>query len=928
MIKPGNGCDITGLVKEMWDIGSDFTNNKQVKKRFGKEASNIVKTVFEDVFSLPIESLEAVKLTKGTLGTFQRRLNKVLVASEKNQLTHKFGSLFYTPSGVAEKNPQLINLMDNLHNVNLSYQGRADRHNRAFKNVIGFMRKQMLIDGFDKESMFTETVTKRRMKKAQKQADKLESDIEILSVDVWNNVPGAKDKLGKALELENNFYIKGEGKIFNEMLKSIEKDLPLLEQGKLQEWWKAKAKLLPRLKKGKMTIAEYNIQKQKTLLPILAEYGMKNPKSALASEPMRNGVAEYLDLMNDMHSVLNNGIDAYVSSLKEGMKGKYTSETIDKIASDIKTKISPEKQTGYFPHYKRVLNVDFLDNLMPHMQKVSDAVAENLQSQGQTVDNAIDALGGYVSGRAKGRKVVKFDQDVSAENEYSRNFFTTVKRYIDEIDRFNMVAHADKHTRESLNAAKEMFSNGKPLDGYAQKTVEMMKDMNARMKGGYGFENENAEAAMKTLLALEFTSKLGFNLRSPFKNATQGLLNFVEFGPIMMKKANEFYDNKRSIKLKVDDMMNEAGFLFAENAAPELIEGQTTGKSFAQKIRITDNESVEFKKPSALSTIHGKVNKLAGVSGTLMAKVENFNRKTTFKTGFYKMYEQLNNSTAYKNKLRKEGRSESEIEAEIMKRARNYAIRKTTLLHFDYADVAKAPWLLNPAGRLIGQFQHYGIKFLEYNIDKVKTGADDIMAGELLGDRAKSAYGLGLTYFLAPAIASAVTGLDFGNIVEHNTRDQINKLFALFTGDEAEIKKAYYGKGVLTGLPFIGAPVISDALALGNIWEFLDLDDENLEMLLTGYEDYALKSGDQKIYETIRLLNVQLGRGYYKTLPSILDGNIGSAMQHELGIYKTQESKKLKDNAKAMLPEDIVRALALLDEHKKQATKKGTYLSK
>ena len=171
MIKPGNGCDITGLVKEMWDIGSDFTNNKKVKKRFGKEASNIVKTVFEDVFSLPIESLEAVNLTKGTLRTFQRRLDKVLIASEKNQLANKFGSLFYTPSGVAEKNPQLIKLMDNLHNVNLSYQGRADRHNRAFKNVIGFMRKQMLIDGFDKESMFTETVTKRRMKKAQRYMD-------------------------------------------------------------------------------------------------------------------------------------------------------------------------------------------------------------------------------------------------------------------------------------------------------------------------------------------------------------------------------------------------------------------------------------------------------------------------------------------------------------------------------------------------------------------------------------------------------------------------------------------------------------------------------------------------------------------------------------------------------------------------------------
>ena len=98
-------------------------------------------------------------------------------------------------------------------------------------------------------------------------------------------------------------------------------------------------------------------------------------------------------------------------------------------------------------------------------------------------------------------------------------------------------------------------------------------------------------------------------------------------------------------------------------------------------------------------------------------------------------------------------------------------------------------------------------------MDLVKNAGDDVLAGELLGNRAKKAYAMGFTYFLAPAIASSVTGLDFGNIVEHNVKEQINKLWALFTGDEEEIKKAYYGKGVLTGLPFIGAPVISDSIA-------------------------------------------------------------------------------------------------------------------
>ena len=31
----------------------------------------------------------------------------------------------------------------------------------------------------------------------------------------------------------------------------------------------------------------------------------------------------------------------------------------------------------------------------------------------------------------------------------------------------------------------------------------------------------------------------------------------------------------------------------------------------------------------------------------------------------------------------------------------------------------------------------------------------------------------------------------------------MKKLFTLFTGDDEEIRKVYYGKGILTGLPFI-----------------------------------------------------------------------------------------------------------------------------
>lgn len=354
-----------------------------------------------------------------------------------------------------------------------------------------------------------------------------------------------------------------------------------------------------------------------------------------------------------------------------------------------------------------------------------------------------------------------------------------------------MVAHADRYTRESLNAAKELFKDGKPIDGYARATVEMMKDMNARMKGGYGFENENVEMAMKSLLALEFSSKLGFNLRSGVKNATQGLLNFVEFTPIEIAKSKRFYEQNQDIDLYVKDMMNEAGFLFAEGVAPELIQGQFSGKSFTQKIKITDGETVEFKKPGWFSPMYDLSNKVAGKSGTIMAGVENFNRKTSFKIAFSKMYQQLNNSTHFKETMRAEGKTESEIQSKIKTMSRNYAIRKLSLIHFDYTDLGKAAWLTHPAGKILGQFQHYSVKFFEYNMGLARKAGDDIMAGEVLGSRAKKAYSMAMIYGMAPIIASAFTGLDFTNLVEHDVIEKFKKLGALFTGDDEDIKKHF-----------------------------------------------------------------------------------------------------------------------------------------
>ena len=931
MRKPGGGCDIVGLTKEMFEAGESFANDKEMNARFGAQTSNIVRTIFEKVYDLPVEQLKGVKLTKGTIRTFQRELDRVKSASQKGQLTSRFGSVFYTPESIAKSNPQLMTLHDNLHNTNLNFQGRVGRHNRAYRNILTHAKRYMLEKEYGEQLDYgpaKRLSIRRKIKKAAKIADKHEALIEKLTVDVENDVQGSTRSLDAAIKAENKFYSKLEGKVFNEILTTIEKKLPKLHMEAAKAWFgDVKAgvvgkgeKLRQKLKKGEITREQYYAAREKALDPVLAK--------EIKEEPLRNLTIEYVDLMDEMYNVTKNGIKAYVDSIKEGLKGKYAEKDVDTIAKNIYNKILPDKVTGYYPHYKRVLSVDFFDNLMPRLQRVSDATAESFTKNVTNVDKVIEELNGYVTGHVKKRQIIDLGKDFDAQNEYSRNFLVTVKRYVDEVDRFNMIAHADKYTRESLNAAKEMFKKGESTDGFAKATVEMMRDLNSRMKGGYGFENANTEAAMKTLLALEFTSKLGFNLRSGLRNATQGLLNIVEFGPIQWGKSREFYKNNRDIDTVVKEMMDEAGFLFADNMAPELVEGKIAGKTFLSKVKINDREQIEFVKPARFSGLHGKMQKAAGISGKFMGKVENINRKTTFKIAFHKMYDQLNNSSSYKTQLRESGMTEAQIKAEVLKRARNYAIKKTTLLHFDYSDISKASWITHPTGRLLGQFQHYGIKFFEYNMNLAKNAKDDIMAGEVLGDRAQKAYKMGMVYLLAPVIASAVTGTDWGNLVEHDTKEKISKLWTLFTGDEDEVKAAYYGKGTLTQLPFIGAPLVSDAISLGNVLGFIDMEDDDKAKLITGWEDYALKSGDKKAYEIVKILNTSLARFSYKTLPSLVEQGPGAALQYEAGIYRTKKSTQLQkdvfkgDRLKGpVVGEDVMGALNALDAHIDSATK-------
>jgi len=172
-------------------------------------------------------------------------------------------------------------------------------------------------------------------------------------------------------------------------------------------------------------------------------------------------------------------------------------------------------------------------------------------------------------------------------------------------------------------------------------------------------------------------------------------------------------------------------------------------------------------------------------------------------------------------------------------------------------------------------------------------------------------------YFLAPLIAGSYMGVDFGNLVEHDTAQRLEQLKVALTGDEEEIKQAFYGKGPV--LATFGGPFISDLIEVGMMMDLIDLDEDSLLTLFSGIErrDPDITSDDTS--KKLRILNTFLGRFVERHLPLIAKGgmSIGVAAQQELGIYPTaaarKRQKKLQRIRAAAIPSEIELALQQLE---------------
>ena len=871
-----------------------WANDKETLKHI-KDPYEAAMRLFERDFYVPMEFAiyddnNSGFLTNGRIQMFTKELYKLNDRIKSGDISLKS---FWSGSALGKKDPAVGYTIGALQKVSNSDRKRTLETERKVTDIIESLKIAGGIDG---------VWSKAKFEQAKKQYRKLDLDL-IKALDKADNVA-----ISAARKAISEFTKKSPLKIFDDFISIIENKMPIA----IKEKYDREVRLSKdeSLTSKQRKLHANNVKKYdegKLIILKDSDYQRFFQKEGLDRNTI-DAVIKYNSLMHEMYGTLKSGIEKRINTViaqvqrNKGAKSKTEGELIklrEKLVSDI---MPSYKEDGYFPHYIRDLNASYMDGLMPHFAKFDEASDDFKNKKDKDIDGVIADINKWITHHAKSR-------NRKEKLAYSRNFIDVVKGYVDDVNRFNTTAFMDEVLVNARNKVHDIYRNGEDSN-YAKNVSDLIVDLHEAANGSSKL-GENGQAIMRSLLAFEFTSKIGINPRSAVRNATQRLLDFVQFGRRISKVANRELEQKGlfgdDVESQIENILKEAGLLF-EDTTPELLESTVKTSPSLYKLRtIDENGKITYNKESRLSKFAGATSKIASYASVLHRKVENSNRKHTFKIAFGQMHNLLRTSTAYQAKMAKkyeklsDTERESKIKVGMEKIASNYAKNMVIANHFDYGDYAKAKFMRGGPkniGRFMFQFQHYGMEFLEKNISIAKEAGGDWSSFRKDEDFSfKDAEGMhkatrmAIAYFMAPVALAAILGTNFDNLVQHDTWDRLKQWATLFTGDEEEVKKAFYGKGAL--ISTFGGPLLSDALDIGIGLDLINADFEGITDMLIGVDAYTNDTNLSDTGRKLKILNTFAQRATDRHIPMLMKGHIGMAAQQELGIYPRKEDDNI-----------------------------------
>ena len=891
-------CSLTsGKYKELLDEITSWSEKATSRSYFRDPYSAAIKLAESETMA-KFKEIKHMPLTAGQIGSFKARLKELTKSVENGSLDSKFAQFFWQSSHLGKKEPIVGSLLTRMQYSSFNFRSNELNFNNLNKDIAINLRDEAGSRGLG---------GKIGMMRADKEYARLDDMHRDAMAAYKNKEKGAHDKL-LTIQKEKDSLIKDTYlKVADEMVTVIENDFPRLATEKYNK--------LSSKEKAKVDRGERRV--------VLTESDIKNAvvkEGKPLSPQMYKALTSYHELTENLYSTLRNAVNKRSDSIimRLQLNGrKIESSEIAKIKDKINAKLMPNYEQGYFPHFTRDLNVHFMDGAMGHLENMNNSANSYSKKGKKPLKQVINEMNSYIDGHTKSR--AKDLESGEFDYQYSRNLISSLNNYIFDVNRFNFTSFMDAHYMDALTAVEQIYRTDGNAKGYAENITDYITDLHQAANGNTNM-SEGTRNVVRTMLSFEFVSKLGVNPRGAVRNFTQRLLDYVTWGPVQVKKMKERMSSLGIGENSIEQVLKDSGLLF-EESSPQLLESALQSPASVFKTISWNERTGKFEshKKSRLLKIADGMSTIAAKSSFLHRKAENSNRKNTFKLAYTQMYRWLD-TPDYRQSREDKGRKGKQVTQDIQNAARRYAINMVVMNHFDYADYAKSKALRTTAGRFLGQFQHYSFEFFERNLKIMREAKHDVLAGKLLpGNDARGlqqAYRMGLLYFMAPVVASAITGVNFDNLIEHDTGTRLKQLAVALTGDEEEIKDAFYGKGPL--LATFGGPLVSDVIDVGVMMDLIDLDDDSILSVFTGMEKYDPSTQSTDITKKLRLLNGFLGRTTERHIPQLMKGRIGWALQQELGLYPTKEARKVQKEAlklrKQLLPADIEKALLALEQ--------------
>ena len=894
---------------------------KSSTKKFIKDPYEAAFSFAETEMHLPLDQLMHLpvgELTPGQVGSFKGRLNELISNMESGKIGNWTGgnlsTWFYNTSKYGKRDPVIGSILGKMQKSSHKFRANELENKTLFRDVVSNLDSYAVEVGFT--SKMGRLAAKRRMSALDDA--RLKAHAEVL-----DRVEGAKERYDE-IEAEIDRVKKDTHlQVYDEFINIIEKDI---SEGIAKKYNDIKIKADKDRADGKTKsrsiLRQERLDRGDEVLKLESDDLAKYLEKIHDKPKLYQAVDSYVRLMDNMYSVLRNGVDVRIDSVIKRLTvngDTRTAKEFKELKNKLRDIYMPKYEQGFFPHFTRDLNAEFMDGLMKSFDSVQRAV-NPYDMKGEPIRDIINSINLHINKHVK-RRAEKSKESGEKEYtfKYSRDLIGAIDNYVFDVNRFNYAAFMDSHMIDALTSIESMYRTEGSAKGYAKVITDYVLNMTKAANGDSNVD-PTMKAIMRTALGFEFVSKMGVNPRGAAKNWFQRLLDYATWTPHQIKTSSEYLQNLGTEVGYVEGVLRTNGLLYAE-ASPQAAETLLASKASASKI-------IEYDETTGkhVANVKSKYEMVADGMGVVASKAsfmhraaENSNRKHTFKIAYGQLHKWLNNPM-YRNKLSESGVTGKSQDIAIRKAAENYAINMTILNHFDYADYAKGRAITSTAGRFLGQFQHYSFEFVERITKDMREAKYDISEGQYAPW--KDAHGIrkvlmtNILYFLPVAIGASLMGLNLGNLIQHDTAERINMLAQYLTGDLEEKQSAFYGKGPILGT--LGGPLLSDILEIGMFMDLINTDEDGWYTILTGMErlDPHVNTKDWK--RKIRILNTFSGRLFDRHIPQFAKGRPFWALQSEFGIYPTAEARKMqkkrKKLQKKLIPKEINDVLKALEE--------------